>query len=1353
MRFSLTGPVRPKSCYSHWLQRHFSKRWRRRQRQPVNVETVDSRVETLESRVLLATQLVELAGPAIVGSGTDFDVTVNYQTLDDAGQPSNQLTDGAGFRIHYDNTQLTPNPGASTIFSTDNSFNGITFPFAEGALNDDGNPNTNTVLLFTWASFSTEPEFGQGVAQPITLARINFTAAPAFTGIADVTLVPQPGDFDQDFDVAATGTPLSLQVELDPFVPSTIEITTTDADAAEAGADPGTLTITRTNSEEPDFLDEDLTVDYAVTGSATNGSDFQVLSGSVVIPSGSATAAITILPLDDPLAEGNETVTLTLTPNQTSYTIGSNASAAVTIADDDPVPTLVNVDTTLVLQATNVDSNGEVDALPVNEEWIDEWNEFDIELWVTVPNAEHFGVADSAVDLTFDPQLFTATQVAFGPGFSANQSSNINNSTGRISSISASTTDGEVGDGRSALFARVHFESSGTNTVPLNTTGQHAQPVTDLGLGVENISVAATSIGTIATQTGPLPETELRPVVYDLNDRDGIDFGDFSVFAGVFRNSVEVGSPSEAFAADFNFDNQIDFGDFSLFAANFRQTRESGGPRIYSGNFPTNDGPTANSDSFSISEDDPFTVLNNVITGGGAVSGAVVDSDSEGNSLTVTMADGGGPVGSTLTFTFNYEDVDTNTDVGFDDPALGAARRTALEQAAAAFGGYFDHTANVEIDVTSFNSPGISNLASGGSRFVSSGGTDFREVVRNKVLSDGATDENGADADGTLRVNFGANFELSANPLDIDNTENDFFSTMAHELAHAFGFASTIDTDGTGIFGDNQRYGTFDQLITDSAGTPVIDGGVFNQSLWDTESVGGFSPAGGLFFSGTNAVAANGGNLVGLFTPTTYDDGSSVSHIDDENPLSRGLLQLAASNKGPGARTLSPLEAAIFQDLGYSVFTTGSVGGVFNQDGLEISLAADGELAVFPNDRFSSLDDGDSQVVTFDYEINNGNGETDTASVSITINGANDAPVTRPDALTVIESGSATFIAPGVLSNDLDVDSGDSLVVSEARVGGSDLFFSEYVEGTSGNSVALGIFNPTESVVFGSDYEIRIYADGSATPTTTIPLASGNVGVFSNQEYVVASTGASFGVAFSLSRFDDDLAFDGNDTIELFNIDTNTSLDVIGIIGTDPGSKFSDGGNTTQDTILFRNANIVDGNPNGFTPLSNLGNEWTADTTISNIDFRNHTAGVLTLDAATNIGGALITVNTDGGLTFNTNGAFDGLSAGQTQVVSIVYTASDGTASTNGAVTVTVIGTDAASSVAASFSADPLGNTPVAIEFSDAPKSIAAPSIAWPALDEDQVDTTLPSWDSYRIDSAFAAMLNPADQIWNEFEN
>ncbi|MGC4016593.1 MAG: Calx-beta domain-containing protein [Luteolibacter sp.] len=53
---------------------------------------------------------------------------------------------------------------------------------------------------------------------------------------------------------------------------------------------------------------------YTLSGMATNGTDYQTLSGTVTIPAGQTSATITVTPIDDYLQEtGGETVILTLT--------------------------------------------------------------------------------------------------------------------------------------------------------------------------------------------------------------------------------------------------------------------------------------------------------------------------------------------------------------------------------------------------------------------------------------------------------------------------------------------------------------------------------------------------------------------------------------------------------------------------------------------------------------------------------------------------------------------------------------------------------------------------------------------------------------------------------------------------------------------------------------------------------------------------------------------------------------------------------------------------------------------------------------------------------------------------------
>jgi len=108
-----------------------------------------------------------------------------------------------------------------------------------------------------------------------------------------------------------------------------VSLTATDSSATESGTGTGTITVTRTGP-----TGASLTVNYAVGGSATNGSDYATLGTSVTIPAGQASASITVTPLDDGEAEGNEQVWLMLADDP-SYTAGSPTTAVVTVTDDD----------------------------------------------------------------------------------------------------------------------------------------------------------------------------------------------------------------------------------------------------------------------------------------------------------------------------------------------------------------------------------------------------------------------------------------------------------------------------------------------------------------------------------------------------------------------------------------------------------------------------------------------------------------------------------------------------------------------------------------------------------------------------------------------------------------------------------------------------------------------------------------------------------------------------------------------------------------------------------------------------------------------------------------------------------
>lgn len=272
-----------------------------------------------------------------------------------------------------------------------------------------------------------------------------------------------------------------------------------------------------------------------------------------------------------------------------------------------------------------------------------------------------------------------------------------------------------------------------------------------------------------------------------------------------------------------------------------------------------------------------------------------------------------------ITFSFNYNDA---AGTGFNaNGAVGQQRRDALELAANNFSTAFSsYNANLVFDVdgTATGDTLAAAGSSGDSNF--NAGFGVGEVIRNKILS--GTDLNGSAADGSVTVNFASvAWQLEVN-ASVSSSQFDWYSTMYHEFAHSVGFASGIQTDSSGMnatdaFGttgaQDGSWGAFDAFLTDSAGNSVFSGFDLNEATYESLLTGGASPGNGLFFN-----SADAGQLIGLYTPTTFEEGSSGSHLDDENSALAGFMMLAATGEGPSARQFNDLELSMFRDIGYA---------------------------------------------------------------------------------------------------------------------------------------------------------------------------------------------------------------------------------------------------------------------------------------------------------------------------------------------------------------------------------------------------------------------------------------------------
>ncbi len=147
----------------------------------------------------------------------------------------------------------------------------------------------------------------------------------------------------------------------------------------------------------------------------------------------------------------------------------------------------------------------------------------------------------------------------------------------------------------------------------------------------------------------------------------------------------------------------------------------------------------------------------------------------------------------------------------------------------------------------------------------------------------------------------------------------------------------------------------------------------------------------------------------------------------------------------------------------------------------------------------------------------------------------------------------------------------------------TDLFFSEYVEGTSNNK-ALEIYNGTGAAInlATGGYNIQMFFNGSASAGLTINLTGT---VAAGDVYVVAQASANATILAQADQTNGSGWFNGDDAVVLRK--GTSVLDVIGQIGFDPGSEWGTGLVSTADNSLWRKATVCAGDPlpsNAFDP-------------------------------------------------------------------------------------------------------------------------------------------------------------------------
>ena len=141
----------------------------------------------------------------------------------------------------------------------------------------------------------------------------------------------------------------------------------------------------------------------------------------------------------------------------------------------------------------------------------------------------------------------------------------------------------------------------------------------------------------------------------------------------------------------------------------------------------------------------------------------------------------------------------------------------------------------------------------------------------------------------------------------------------------------------------------------------------------------------------------------------------------------------------------------------------------------------------------------------------------------------------------------------------------------------TELFFSEYIEGSSNNK-ALEMFNGTGAPInLGTgSYNVQMHFNGNPVATLTINLVGT---VAPNDVFVLAQSLADPAILAVADQTNGAGWFNGDDAVVLRK--GTTVLDVIGQIGFDPGTEWGTGLVSTADNTLRRKASIFQGDAIG----------------------------------------------------------------------------------------------------------------------------------------------------------------------------
>ena len=1013
--------------------------------------------------------------------------------------------------------------------------------------------------------------------------------------------------------------------------------TTENTDLTVADGDTGTTSgTTTTNADlllnDVDIDSDDLTItevdgDTSSVGKATSGSD----GGSFTIRANGSWEFNPGTDFDDLKAGVTRTTSVEYTASDGTLTDTATLTVTVTgandglTANDDAGTTTENTDLTVADGATGTTSGTTPGpgggAQRVNADLL--LNDIDIDgddLTITEVDGDTGSVGKATNGS--DGGSFTIRANGsweFNPGTDFDD---LKAGVTKTTSVEYTATDGSLTD-------------TATLTVTVTGANDGLTANDDAGTTTENtdLTVADGATGTTSGTTTTNADLLLNDVDIDSDDLTITEVDGDTSSVGKATSGSDGGSFTIRANGSWEFNPGTDFDDLKAGVTKTTSVEYTASDGTLTDTATltvtvtgTNDGLTANDDSGTTTENTELTVADGATgTTSGTTNADLLlnDVDIDGDDLTITEVDGesssvgkatSGSDGGKFTIRANGS-WEFNPGTDFDDLKAGVTKTTSVEYTAS--DGTLTDTATLTVTVTGANDGLTAKDDSG----TTTENTDL-------TVADGATGTTSGTTTGPGGGAQRVNADLLLNDVDIDSddltiTEVDGDTSSVGKATNGSdGGSFTIRANGSWEFNPGTD---FDDLKAGVTKTTSVEYTASDGSLTDTATL---------------TVTVTGAND-GL---TANDDAGTTTENTDLTVADGATGTTSGTTPGPGGGAQRVNADLLLNDVDIDsddlTITevdgdTSSVGKATNgSDGGSFTIRANGSWEFNPGTDFDDLKAGVTKTTSVEYTASDGS-LTDTATLTVTVTGANDGLTANDDVGTTTENTDLTVAdgATGTTSGTTTINA--DLLLNDVDIDGDDLTITE----VDGDTSSVG---KATSGSDGGSFTIRANGSWEFNPGTDFDDLKAGVTRTTSVEYT-ASDGTL----------------------------TDTATLTVTVTGTNDGlTANDDAGTTTENTDLT----VADG-ATGTTNADLLLNDVDIDSddlTITEVDGDTGSVG----KATDGSDGGSFTIDSKGGWTFDPNSDFDDLAAGVTRTTSVVYTASDGTLTDTATLTVTVTGTN-----------------------------------------------------------------------------